>query len=155
VILQYITNRIFSRNAIEAIERKQMKQILAYVLIIALIFLVSCSKVSPDAVELGVDFSWEGFSPCGVGNHPEIRVNGIPDGTKTLVVKLHDHGLSHGKQSLPYDGSGIIKQGTLDKIESPCPIGDPGHYEYKIEALNENKVIIGIGSRVRYYPEEK
>jgi hypothetical protein len=43
----------------------------------------------------------------------------------------------------------------LDKIESPCPIGDPGHYEYKIEALNENKVIIGIGSRVRYYPEEK
>ena len=132
-----------------------MKQIFAYVLIIALPFLVSCSKVSPDAVELKVDFTWEGFAPCGVGSHPEIRVGGIPEETKVLVVKLKDHGLSHGKQALSYDGSGIIKKGTLDKIESPCPIGDPGRYKYKIEALNENKVIIGIGSRVRYYPEKK
>ena len=131
-----------------------MKQILAYVLIIALPFLVNCSKASPDAVELKVDFTWEGFSPCGVGNHPEIRVSGIPDETKVLVVNLHDHGLSHGKQSLSYDGSGIIKKGALDRIESPCPIGDPGKYEYKVEALNENKVIIGIGSRTRYYPEK-
>ena len=132
-----------------------MKPILAYVLIIALLFLVSCSKVSPDAVELEVDFTWEGFSPCGVGNHPEIRIGGIPDETKFLVVKLTDHGLSHGKQSLSYDGSGIIEKGALDRIESPCPIGDPGKYRYKIEALNENKVIIGVGSRVRYYPENK
>jgi hypothetical protein len=132
-----------------------MKQIFAYVLIIALLVLVSCSKVSSDAVELRVDFTWEGFDPCGVGSNPEIRVSGIPDETKILVVKLYDHGLSHGKQSLSYDGSGIIKKNTLDKIESPCPIGDPGQYKYKIEALNENKVIIGIGSRVRYYPEKK
>ena len=132
---------------------KQMKKILAYVLIIALLPLVGCSRVSSDAVELKVDFNWEGFSPCGVGSHPELRISGIPDETKVLVVKLYDHGLSHGKQSLPYDGSGIIKKGSLDKIESPCPIGDPGRYEYKVEALNENKVIIGLGSRVRYYPE--
>ena len=117
--------------------------------------MVSCSKVSSDAVELRVGFTWEGFVPCGVGSHPEIRVSGIPDETKVLVVKLYDHGFSHGKQSLAYDGSGIIKQGTLNKIESPCPIGEPGRYEYKIEALNENKVIIGIGSRERDYPEKK
>ena len=132
-----------------------MNKILACVLMIALLALISCSKVSSDAVELKVDFTWEGFSPCGVGSHPEIRVSGIPDETKVLVVKLTDHGLSHGKQSLPYDGSGIIRKGMLDKIESPCPIGDPGRYKYKIEALNENKVIIGIGSRERYYPEER
>jgi hypothetical protein len=131
-----------------------MKQIIAYILIIVLLVLVSCSKVSSDAVELRVDFTWEGFSPCGMGSHPEIRVSGIPDETKVLVVKLTDHGLSHGKQSFAYDGSGIIKKGTLDKIESPCPIGDPGRYKYKIEALNENGVVIGLGSRERYYPEE-
>ena len=132
-----------------------MKQILATVLIIALLVSVSCSKVSSDAVELRVDFTRESFSPCGVGSHPEIRISGIPDETKVLVVKLSDHGLSHGKQSLIYDGSGIIKKDVLNKIESPCPIGDPGRYKYKIEALNENSVIIGIGSRVRYYPEKK
>ena len=73
-----------------------MKQILAYVLIIALLFLISCSKASSDAVELRVDFTWEGFAPCGVGSHPEIRVSGVPDETKVLVVKLYDHKLSHG-----------------------------------------------------------
>lgn len=132
-----------------------MKQILAYVLIIALLVLVNCSKVSSDAVELRVDFTWEGLVPCGVGGNPEIRVSGIPDDTKLLVVKLYDHGLSHGKQSLSNDGSGIIKKGALDKIESPCPMGDPGRYRFKIEAVNENKVIIGIGSKERYFPEDK
>ena len=132
-----------------------MKQIPVSVLMIALLAVISCSKESSDAVELRVDFSWEDFSPCGVGNHPEIRVSGIPDQTKFLVVKLYDHGFSHGKQRLTYDGSGIIKKGTLDKIESPCPIGDPGRYKYRVEALNENKVIIGTGSRERHYPEKK
>jgi hypothetical protein len=86
-----------------------MKPIFVHVLIMVLLVLIGCPKVSSDAVELGVDFTWEGFSPCGVGSHPEIRVSGIPDETKVLVVKLTDHGLSHGKQSLPYDGSGVIK----------------------------------------------
>ena len=125
------------------------------VLIMLFFSFIGCSNVSEDAVELTVDFTWEGLVPCSVGGNPEIRVSGIPDETKILVVKLYDHGLAHGKQALSYDGSGIIKKGTLDKIESPCPIGDPGRYKYKIEALNENKVIIGIGSRVRYYPEKK
>ena len=108
-----------------------------------------------DAVELKVDFTWEVFSPCGEGSHPEIRISGIPEETTDLVVKLTDHGFSHGKQSLAYDGSGIIKRGTLNEIESPCPIWDPGLYRYKIEALNEDKVIIGYGSRERHYPEEE
>ena len=126
-------------------------KIIVSALTIFLIF--GCSKVSPDAVELEVDFTWEGFNPCGVGSHPEISISGIPEETKYLIVKLTDHGLSHGKQMLSYDGSGIIKKGALDRIESPCPIGDPGRYRYKISALNEDKVIIGTGDRERHYPE--
>lgn len=118
-------------------------------------FFIGCSKVSEDAVELKVDFTWEGMVPCGVGGNPEIRVSGIPDGTQVLVVSLYDHGLSHGKQSIPYDGSGIIKKGTLKRIEDPCPFSDPGRYRFKIQAVDENKVIIGIGSRERQYPEDK
>jgi len=34
-------------------------------------------------------------------------------------------------------------------------MGDPGRYRFKIEAVNENKVIIGIGSKERYFPEDK
>lgn len=134
---------------------KLAKKLLGRVFIIVLVIFTGCSKANPDAVELNVDFTWEGFSPCGAGSHPEIRISGIPDETKFIIVKLTDHGLSHGKQMLPYDGSGVIKKGALDKIESPCPLGDPGRYKYKIMALNEDKVIIGTGNRERYYPENQ
>ena len=117
--------------------------------------LAGCSNVSSDAVELGVDFSWDGLVPCALGGNPEIRVSGIPDATKTLVVRLYDHGLSHGKQTFIYDGSGIIKKGALDEIEGPCPAIDSGRYEFKVEALDANDVIIGIGSLEKYFPEKR
>jgi hypothetical protein len=136
---------------------KRMPMILTIlsILIAPFFSFMGCSNVSEDAVELTVDFTWEGLLPCTVGGNPEIRVGGIPDDTKVLVVSLYDHGLSHGKQSLPHDGSGIIKKEILNEIEGPCPFSDPGKYKFKIEAVNENKVIIGVGSRVRYYPENK
>jgi hypothetical protein len=50
--------------------------------------------------------------------------------------------LTHGKQTLLHDSLGIIKKGALDKIEGPCPFSDPGLYRFKIETVDENKVII-------------
>ena len=87
-----------------------MKRSILSVLIVLFFLFASCSNISPDAVELGVDFSWEGLVPCAVGGNPEIRVSGILVDTKTLVVSLSDNGLLHGKQTFTYDGSGIIKK---------------------------------------------
>lgn len=132
-----------------------MKYTIPLVLLTLVFVFFGCSNVSPDAVELTVDFTWEGLVPCAVGGNPEIRIGGIPDDTKILVVRLYDHGMSHGKQKFNNDGSGIIKKGALDEIEGPCPNIDAGRYKFKIEAVDENGVIIGIGSRERYFPEEK
>ena len=132
-----------------------MKRIITSVWIALFFAFLSCSNVSPDAVELTVDFSWEGLVPCALGGNPEIRVGGVPDETKVLVVSLQDHGLSHGKQTFTYNGSGIIKKGALDEIEGPCPFADSGRYKFKIAAVNQNGVIIGLGSRERYFPEKK
>ncbi|MBT8358767.1 MAG: hypothetical protein KJO61_13485 [Deltaproteobacteria bacterium] len=122
-----------------------MKHAILSVLIVLFFAFASCTKVSPNAVERKVDFSWEGLVPCAAGGNPKIRISGIPDDTKTLVVSLYDHGLSHGKQTFTYDGSGIIKKGALNQIEGPCPNIDPGLYKFKIEAMDENGVIIGFG----------
>jgi len=132
-----------------------MKRIIPSVWIALFFVFLSCSNVSPDAVELTVDFSWEGLVPCAMGGNPEIRVGGVPDETKVLVVSLYDHGLSHGKQTFTYNGSGIIKKGALDEIEGPCPFADSGRYKFKVAAIDENGVIIGLGSRERYFPEKK
>ena len=132
-----------------------MKHSILSALIGLFLAFASCSNISPDAVELKVDFSWKGLVPCAVGGNPEIRVSGIPVDTKAIVVSLYDNSLSHGKQTFTYDGSGIIKKGSLDQIEGPCPVFDPGRYKFKIEAVNENGVVMGIGSKERYFPEEK
>ena len=125
-------------------------------LIAIIYFFFACSNVSPDAVELSVDFTWEGMVPCAQGGNPEIRVNGVPDDTKNLVVTLYDHsGLYNTKQTLPYSGLGIIKMGTLDEISAPCPFFESERFKFKVAAVNENGVVIGIGSQERFFPEEK
>ena len=132
-----------------------MKRSILSVLIVLFFAFASCSNISPDAVELEVDFSWEGMVPCAMGGNPEIKLSGIPDSTKTIVVRLYDSNMAHGKQTLTYAGSSIIKEGAMDEIEGPCPRAfDSGRYKYKIEAVNENGVVIGIGSKERYFPEK-
>ena len=132
-----------------------MKHVIISVLIALFFSFFGCSDVSPDAVELQVDFTWDGMIPCALGGNPEIRVSVVPAETKDLIVTLYDHdGMGHSKQTLSYDGSGIIKRGVLDAIESPCPFFDSARYTFKVEAVNENGIAIGIGSRERSFPEE-
>ena len=133
-----------------------MKYVL-HLLIFGLIFSVtSCKNVSPDAVELSVDFTWEGMKPCGWGN-PEIRVSGVPENTKFLKVHMYDHAYfhDHGTVMVPYTGDGIIARNRFEEIQGPCPLDVPGRYEITIKAIDEKEVVIGIGSKERYFPEEK
>ena len=131
-----------------------MKQFLVSVTIILCFFSIGCSNVSSDAVDLTVDFNWDGFVPCAPGGNPELRISGIPDQTKVLEISLTDHGLSHGRQKVVYNGSGIIKMGVLVDIESPCPIGDPGKYKFKVKAIDADGTVIGVGSMTRHFPEK-
>ena len=133
-----------------------MKTIFYLFLFTLLISCVSCEKVSDDAVKLSVDFSWEGLKPCGWGN-PEIHVNGIPEKTKYLKIKMYDHEYSHkhGTVVAPYTGEGIIARDRHKKIQGPCPPNNPGQYEITIKALDENEIVIGMGSKERFYPEKK
>jgi phosphatidylethanolamine-binding protein (PEBP) family uncharacterized protein len=119
-------------------------------------FSFACSDVSPDAVELAVDFSWEGIQACSMGN-PEIRIGGLPENTRYLVVDMYDsvYMHDHGEVTLANDGSGIIKLGAIEELQGPCPPDVPGRYKITIKALDENRVVIGSGSKRRYFPEEK
>jgi hypothetical protein len=118
--------------------------------------LLACEKVSPDAVDLAVDFSWEGLKPCGWGN-PEIHIDGIPRHTRFLKVSMFDHAYSynHGEVSIPYSGSQIIAKDSLQELRGPCPSYTPGRYEITIKAMDQNNVVIGVGSKERQFPEKE
>ena len=133
-----------------------MKIIICLFLAASSFIIFACSDVSPDAVELEVDFSWEGIQACSMGN-PEIRIGGLPENTRFLVVDMYDsvYMHDHGEVTISYDNSGIIKRGTLEELQGPCPPDVPGRYKITIKALDENRVVIGSGSKRRYFPEEK
>ena len=134
-----------------------MKFILNLLIVALILSVFGCEseKVSQDAVELSVDFSWEGMERCGWGN-PEISFSGVPAQTKFIKVHMYDHVYSHdhGQVIVPYTKNGIIDRGRFKEIQEPCPPGSPGRYEITIKAVDENEVVIGIGSKERYFPEK-
>jgi len=73
-----------------------MKHPFLFLLIVIILSLSGCQndKVSPIAVQLSVDYTWQGLKPCGWGN-PEIHVNGVPEKTKSLKISMYDHAYSH------------------------------------------------------------
>ena len=127
-------------------------------LIIGLVFLAAgCEneKISEDAVDLFVEFSWKDMKPCGWGN-PEIEIGSVPAETKFLKISMYDHAYrhDHGSEVVPYTGYDTIARDQHKKIQGPCPPGSPGRYEITIKALDEDEVVIGIGSLERFYPEK-
>ncbi len=94
-----------------------------YLLIIGFaISVAGCEKVSPNAAELSVEFSWEGMKQCGWGN-PELRVGGVPEKTKFLKISMYDHVYSHdhGTVTTPYTGNGDFRQGLIRAVAGPMP----------------------------------
>jgi hypothetical protein len=116
----------------------------------------SCSNTSPNSVELAVDFSWEGMTPCSWGN-PKISIGGVPEKTEKLLIRMYDsvYFHDHGEATITYDGTGMIKMGAIEELQGPCPPDVPGRYKITVKALDENDVVLGIGSKKRYFPEEK
>ncbi len=113
------------------------------------------TKVAPDAAELAVYFSWEGIEKCS-GYSPEIKVSGIPAGTKFFEVKLKDLDApqwDHGGGKAENNGSGIILAGALkNRYNGPCPPRGSHRYQFTVNAVNGEGIIIGIGKAVKEFP---
>ena len=140
------------------VKRSVMKSTFYLFVIAFYFFSCGCSNVSPDALDLEVDFSWQGIVPCSWGN-PEISIGGVPDSTKFLEVKMYDPfylcDTCTGAVKIHYDGSGIIKSGVLEDIQAPCQSGSSGDYKITMKALDGNGVVVGTGNKRKHFPEKK
>jgi phosphatidylethanolamine-binding protein (PEBP) family uncharacterized protein len=120
-------------------------------------FVMGCvsAKVSPNAVELGVKFSWSKASKCS-RTSPNIYLSNVPAGTKLFQVRLKDFdapGWNHGGGKVANNGSGVIKAGALKSgYNGPCPPNGVHSYEFTVKAIDKDGVIIGIGKAVRKFP---
>lgn len=135
-------------------EKVKMKTMSLLIIIILILSISSCDQVNDNAVNLNVDFTWEGMDSCEWGN-PQITFSGIPESTKSIIIHMFDHAYNydHGEVEMLYSGNDTIEKDRFKDIQGPCPPRSPGKYEITIKALDENDVVIGIGSKTRLFPE--
>jgi phosphatidylethanolamine-binding protein (PEBP) family uncharacterized protein len=140
-----------------------MKRLVPILIVTTAIALtVACTQnpsqivIPKNAAKLKVTFSWQGIKAC-THDSPRIRVSGIPQGTRTLEVKLTNIDVpawNQGGGRVANDGSGIIPAGAL-KIgyNGPCPPpGEQYQYEFSVMALDEHGAIIGFGKARQVFP---
>ncbi len=121
-----------------------------------LLLLAGCAteKVAPNAVTLGVEYSWNGVTNCS-NVSPAIKVKGFPNGTKSFSVKLVDLNVptvNHGGGKIPNDGSGIIPSGAFDDYVGPCLTGSTHRFQFIVRALDEQGTVIGEGKATQPFP---
>jgi len=113
------------------------------------------AKVSPNAVTLGVNFTFEKEHKCS-SISPEITVTNIPAATKKLKVSLRDNDVptwDHGGGTVAYDGSGVIPAGALKGgYNGPCPPGGSHNYVFTVQAMDAEGVIVGSGNKSQMFP---
>ena len=130
-----------------------------FLLVIALPILIffSCKTESRDAAVMDVDFEWQQIDQ-GSKENPEIRLTGVPEGTKRFLVKLVDlkaKGFDHGSGFADNDGSGIIargaSKGSYNGPDPPWP--NMKHiYEITVKAYDGKGQVIGIGKKAKTFP---
>jgi phosphatidylethanolamine-binding protein (PEBP) family uncharacterized protein len=131
------------------------KLILVTIAVSFLVFSCAGTKISPNAVKLGVNFNLEPKHKCS-SISPEITVSNIPSGTKELKVVLVDRDVptwNHGGGTVAYKGSGVIPEGALKSgYNGPCPPSGSHTYEFKVKAMDAKGVVIGMGSKTQSFP---
>jgi phosphatidylethanolamine-binding protein (PEBP) family uncharacterized protein len=109
----------------------------------------AAAKVSPNEVELQVEYVWTPPSKCSTVS-PEITVSGVPASTKQLNVTLTDLDVptyNHGGGTLKYEGSNVIPSGALKNYRGPCPPSGQHRYTIHVDAIDASGVIVGSGKK--------
>lgn len=108
------------------------------------------------AQNLTVEWTWKRAHQC-TSTSPEIRVGGVPAGTRLLRVRLVDNDVPtfrHGGGEVPHDGSGVIREGALKDYTGPCPpnFSSFGHdYTFTVTAVGEGGKELATASATRNF----
>lgn len=130
--------------------------LLPLVLALSIFIVCSCTGETENLPTIGVEFEWQAID-FGSSENPEIRLTGVPEGTKRFYVGLVDLNIStydHGGGFVGNDGSGVIARGAVKgNYSGPAPwLPDMVHdYEITVKAYDENEKMIASGQMVKKF----
>jgi phosphatidylethanolamine-binding protein (PEBP) family uncharacterized protein len=129
----------------------------AWIKALCVFMLLGCAtmNVSPDAVDLSVEFTWKDTKACS-NISPEILVSNLPAEIQIVKVVLTDIDVptwNHGGGEIDNFGNGKIPAGSLKSgYNGPCPPSGSHRYQFTVKAVDADGVIIGIGKAERKFP---
>lgn len=119
--------------------------------------LAICSAGAQAQGTLSVDWTWKRSHQCTKVS-PELKVGGLPAGTRTLQVKMVDNdapAYPHGGGEVAAGGkSATVPEGALKSYTGPCPpnFGNFGHdYAITVTAVGADGKVLGTGTATKNF----
>lgn len=114
------------------------------------------------AAQMAVSYEWKREHRCSTTS-PALAVSNVPDGAKTLEVRLTDNDVpsyNHGGGSFPADGKDVqIPSGALKQsYTGPCPpnFSSFGHdYQFSVKALGADGAVLATALAIRTFSAAK
>lgn len=120
-------------------------------LLIAWIMLAA--SVAPALAGMTVSFDWGPTKKCFDAKSPLMTFSGVPDGTKTLDIRMIDlnaPNYPHGGAKVAYSGQEALAYGAF-RYKGPCPPA-PHFYQFTVKALDANGQTIAKATARRKFP---
>ncbi len=116
------------------------------------------SSVSHSQTIFSVDWTWRSAHKCSPTS-PALKVEGIPEGTKSLTVEMVDldfRSFDHGGGFVAHDGKAAttIPEGALKNYRGPCPpnFSSFGHdYEFTVKAVGVDNATLSKASKTKAF----
>ncbi len=96
---------------------------------------------------MGVSFDWGPTKKCFDPKSPPMRLSGVPDGTRTLDIRMVDRNavFNHGGGKVAYTGQKSLPYGAF-RYKGPCPPDGTHYYKIIVTALDASGRKLASGS---------
>jgi len=101
---------------------------------------------------MGVSFDWGPTKKCFDPKSPPMRLSGVPDGTRTLDIRMVDRNavFNHGGGKVAYTGQKSLPYGAF-RYKGPCP-PSPHIYRFTVKALDAGGKTLATATAEKRFP---
>ena len=111
------------------------------------------AAMTMSASALGLSFDWGPTAKCFDPKSPPIALSGVPQGTKTLRLKMVDLNaptFKHGGGEVAYSGQKSLAYGAF-RYKGPCP-PEPHIYRIIVKALDASGKVLATAQAQKRFP---